>query len=60
MLDLDIPEEEGRIKDKNPEDIVVQVLDLAKDYACILLFRKNPFLKLFIFSYGKMEYYKHS
>jgi hypothetical protein len=44
-MDLDIPEQERRIKYRNQEKIVAQILYLPKNYICFRLFYKNPFLE---------------
>ena len=43
-MHFDIPDQERRIKDRNQEKIVVQILYFPKNYMCFRLFRKDPFL----------------
>jgi hypothetical protein len=43
-MDSDIPDQERRIKDRNQEKIVVQILYFTKNYVCFQLCRKDPVL----------------
>jgi hypothetical protein len=44
-VNFDIPEQERRIKDRNQEKIVAQILYLTIDYICFRLSHKIPSLK---------------